>query len=74
MTIFKLYSPSWTTPTLGSCIRIPLKAWMYVHVFLCPAVLCRQRSLAIHQVIRTSQTSLSHPVIKSFKLVIWPVR
>jgi hypothetical protein len=26
---------------LGSWVRIPLKAWMFVRVFLCCAVLCR---------------------------------
>jgi phage gp36-like protein len=26
---------------LGSRIRIPLKAWMFILVFLCCAVLCR---------------------------------
>jgi hypothetical protein len=28
---------------LGSWVRIPLKAWMFVRVFLCCVVLCRQR-------------------------------
>jgi hypothetical protein len=28
---------------LGSRVRIPLKAWMFVRVFLCCVVLCRQR-------------------------------
>jgi hypothetical protein len=32
-----------TALTLGSWARIPLKAWMYVRVFLCCAVLRRQR-------------------------------
>jgi hypothetical protein len=27
--------------TLDSWVRIPLEAWMYVHVFLCCVVLCR---------------------------------
>jgi hypothetical protein len=26
---------------LGSWVRIPLKAWMFVRVFLCSVVLCR---------------------------------
>jgi Na+-translocating ferredoxin:NAD+ oxidoreductase RnfD subunit len=26
---------------LGSWVRIPLKAWMFVRVFLCCVVLCR---------------------------------
>jgi hypothetical protein len=26
---------------LGSWVRIPLKAWMFVRVFLCYVVLCR---------------------------------
>jgi hypothetical protein len=29
---------------LGSWVRIPLKAWMFVRVFLCCVVLCRWRS------------------------------
>jgi hypothetical protein len=28
---------------LGSWVRIPLKAWMFVRVFLCCVVLCRYR-------------------------------
>jgi hypothetical protein len=28
---------------LGSWVRIPLKAWMFVRVFLCRVVLCRYR-------------------------------
>jgi hypothetical protein len=28
---------------LGSWVRIPLKAWIFVRVFLCCVVLCRQR-------------------------------
>jgi hypothetical protein len=28
---------------LGSWVRNPLKAWMFVRVFLCCVVLCRQR-------------------------------
>jgi hypothetical protein len=34
---------SWTVRTMGSWIWIPLEAWMCVRVFLCRAVLCRQR-------------------------------
>jgi hypothetical protein len=26
---------------LGSWVRVPLKAWMFVRVFLCCVVLCR---------------------------------
>jgi hypothetical protein len=32
-----------TARTLGSRVRIPLEAWMCVHVFLCYVVLCRYR-------------------------------
>jgi len=35
---------SWTVRTLRSLVRIPLEAWKYIWVFLCCAVLCRQRS------------------------------
>jgi len=34
---------SWKVSTLGSWVRIPFEAWMYVRVYLCCAVLCRQR-------------------------------
>jgi hypothetical protein len=35
------YVQSSTVRTLGSWVRIPLEAWMCVHVFLCCPVLCR---------------------------------
>jgi hypothetical protein len=37
----------WTTRTEGSWVRIPLKAQMYVRVFLCCAVVCIGRGLAV---------------------------
>jgi hypothetical protein len=32
---------SLVAPTLGSWVRIPLKGWMFVRVFLCCVALCR---------------------------------
>jgi len=37
---YVVYSTAWT---LGSRVRIPLGAFIYVRVFLCCVVLCRQR-------------------------------
>jgi hypothetical protein len=36
-----LHFMSWASRTLGSWVRILLERWMYVHVLLCCAVLCR---------------------------------
>ncbi|KDR19807.1 hypothetical protein L798_04740 [Zootermopsis nevadensis] len=35
--------------SLGPWVRIPLKAWMFVRVFLCCAILCTGRGLATGQ-------------------------
>jgi hypothetical protein len=40
------HGQSWPARTLGSWVRIPLKAWMSVHVLCVCAVLCAGSSLA----------------------------